>query len=350
LRTRDPNWPAVTAASGGVPQVDPHLYLHPRTLARLANFELRSKLIVEGVMAGQHRSPYSGVSVEFAQHRPYTPGDETRRLDWKVFARTDRLQVKQHEQETTLDLIVMVDSSGSMRYGSRLFSDASGTAQGTGPRGEANWTKFDHATALAAALAYITLHQGDRVGMVVFADQIRSIVNRSSSRATWRQIVDVLSLHPVDKPTSILRAVEQTAAKLSNRCLFAVVSDFFDDAESIRAAMGRLRHRGHDLICFQVLDRAEETFDLRDAAPFVGLEGEPVMRVDPRALRQAYLQAFHEHHDALARAARGMGFDLHRVSTHEWLGPTLAAFVARRNAAMRRGGRGAGRGGGGGRA
>jgi uncharacterized protein (DUF58 family) len=336
ISVRDPNWPAVTAKAGGRHEIDPHLYLHPRTLARLASLELRAKMIVEGVHHGQHRSPYSGVSTEFAQHRAYVPGDDLRRLDWKVYARSDKLQVKQYQQETSLDLVVLVDSSGSMAYGSRSFGEASGVGRDRGPRGEAEWTKFDHATALAAALAYITLQQGDRVGMVVFADEIRSIVNRSGAKGTWRQIVDVLSLHPVDKPTSLARLMDQTLSKVSNRCLFAVVSDFFDDTGAIRTALARVKHRGHDLICFQVLDRAEETFDFADATPFVGLEGEPTLRVDPRGLRESYLAALGEHNRELARACRGLGFDYHKVSTHEWLGPSLAAFVARREASMRR--------------
>lgn len=333
---RDPNWPAVTARTGERPQADPSLYLHPSTLARLGSFELRAKMIVEGVMSGQHRSPYSGVSIEFAQHRPYVPGDDPRHIDWKVYGRTDRLQIKQHQQETNLDLVVLVDSSGSMNYGSRDFADASGTADKTSPTGRSNWTKFDHATALAAALAFITIRQGDRVGMVVFADQIRSIVNRSSSRSVWRSIVDILSVHPVDQPTSIGRLFDQTLGKVSNRCLFALVSDCFDDLETIRGALARAKHRGHDLILFQTLDRAETTFEFMDRAPFVGLEGEPTVRVDPRAIRRDYLAAIGAHNKGLARVCRSFGFDYQLVDTHDWLGPPLASFVAKRNAMMKR--------------
>ncbi|MEL6741260.1 MAG: DUF58 domain-containing protein [Planctomycetota bacterium] len=335
-QVRDPNWPAVTADVGERPEIDPQLYLHPRTLARLAKFELRAKMIVEGVRAGQHRSPYTGVSVEFAQHRPYVAGDDIRHLDWKVYARSDHLLVKQHRQETNLDLVVLVDSSGSMGFGSRPFSEASGTGDKQSPRGRLQWTKFDHATAIAAGLASIVLTQGDRVGMVVFADEIRSIVNRSSNRQTWRQIVDVLSLHPVDNPTDLGRVLDQSLGKVSNRCLFVVISDFFDDIESTRSALARLKHRGHDAICFQVLDKAEETLAFDEPAPFEGLEGEPGVRVDPRAIRAAYTEALEGHIKQLQRVCRSLGFDHQRVSTQQWLGPTLSAFVARRNALMKR--------------
>lgn len=331
---------------GHAPEAEASLYLHPQTLARLGAFELRAKMIVEGVMSGQHRSPYHGFSVEFAQHRPYVPGDDIRRLDWKVFGRTDKLHLKQYQQETSLDLVVLVDSSGSMRYGSRSFEEASGAGHTLSPDGRAQWSKFDHATAVAAAMAYITLHQGDRAGLVVFADDVRSMIRRSSAQGTWRQIVGALASHyiperrpgvnEVARPTDIPRVIDQTLAKLSNRCLIVLISDLFTDPDQIRAALARVRHRGHDLIVFQVLDRAELEFDFKDAAPFEGLEGEARLRVDPRALRQGYLDALRRHLDQVERICRSFNFDYHRLSTHDWLGPPLAAFVARRNAQMKR--------------
>lgn len=287
-------------------------------------------------MSGAHRSPFQGFSVEFAQHRPYAPGDDIRHLDWKVFARTDKLQLKQYQQETNLDLVVMVDASGSMNFGSRAFADASGSGRKTSPDGRPNWTKFDHATALAAAISYVTLRQGDRAGLVTFADGVLHQVKRSSSTGTWRQIVGALSQHSVDQTTNFAKSVDQTLASVTNRALVAIVSDFFEDPEVIRGALAKLRHKRHDVICFQVLDRAEETFDFRDAAPFVGLEGEAMLRVDPRAIRQGYLDALRAHTEQLQRVTRGFGFDIVRVSTHEWLGPALASFVARRNAEIKR--------------
>lgn len=323
---------SITPATGAQ-RFDPHLYLHPQTLARLSSMELRAKMIVEGVMAGQHRSPYAGVSVEFAQHRQYVAGDDIRHLDWKVYARTDKLQVKQYQQETTLDLVVLVDSSGSMRFGSRLFSDASGSASLTAPDGRPNWSKFDHATAVAAALAYITIHQGDRVGLAVYADELRAMVDRSARKSSWKQIVDALAMHPIDRHTDIVRVMDQILAKVSNRCMIVIISDFFDEPEHIRAAFAKAKHRGHDLIAMQVLDQAETTFEFDDPASFIGLEGESTIRIDPRALRKDYLEAMNAHIDLVAQHARSFGFDHQVISTHKWLGPTLASFVARRNAA-----------------
>ncbi|MCB9845828.1 MAG: DUF58 domain-containing protein [Phycisphaeraceae bacterium] len=317
-------------------RIDHTLYLHPQTLARLGSMELRAKIIVEGVTSGTHRSPYQGFSVEFAQHRPYVAGDDLRHLDWKVYGRTDKLYLKQYQQETNLDLVVMVDSSGSMAYGSRSFSEASGIGAKAGPRGQVNWTKYDHATALAAAISYITLRQGDRAGVVVFADQVRSLLSRSSSQRQWRQIIETLSQHPVEAPTDLSRVMDQTLAKIGNRCLIALVSDLFTDPAQIKTALARLRHRGHDLICFQIIDKAEETFEFTGPAPFEGLEGEARLRVDPRALRRAYLEAIHGHMREVERIVRSFGYEYETVRTHDWLGPPLAAFLARRNARIKR--------------
>jgi len=312
------------------------VYLHPQTLAQLGSMELRAKMIVEGVMSGTHRSPYRGVSVEFAEHRPYTPGDDLRHLDWKVWARTDKLQLKQYQQETNLDLIVMVDASGSMGFGTRSFESASGTGQKAGPDGRAEWTKFDHATALAAALSYVTLRQGDRVGLVVFAGQVLASVPRAGARGQWKRIVSALSTHPVQDPTDLGRSVEQVVATVGSRAVIALVSDLFVDPERYREALARIRHRGHDLIAFQVVDQRELDLEMGGAAPFVGLEGEGMIRVDPRALREAYTSAIREHTESLEHTTRGLGFDFHTVVTHDWLGPSLASYVARRSAQLKR--------------
>ena len=160
-------------------------------------------MIVEGLSSGQHRSPYQGFSVEFAQHRPYSPGDDLRHLDWKVFARSDKLHLKQYQQETNFDLIVLVDCSGSMSFGSRSFAEASGAGRELSPDGRTHWSKFDHATALAAALSYITLRQGDRVGLEMFDERVRLVLKRSSSQGTWRQIVSALASHPARRSRAL---------------------------------------------------------------------------------------------------------------------------------------------------
>lgn len=325
--------PAGTTSAAGV---DASTYLHPQTLARLNSIELRAKLIVEGVTSGLHRSPYHGFSVEFAQHRPYAAGDDLRHLDWKVFGRSDKLHLKQYEQETNLDVVLLVDSSGSMDFGTRSYSSASGTGQRESHVGRRTWTKFDHATAIAAAVAFMAIRRGDRVGLGMFADELIDAIDRSASRGQWRRIVKTLAGHPVERANNFSRVIEQTIGKLTNRCLVVVISDFFAEPAEVRAGLARFRHRRHDVILIQVLDEQEMTFSVERAAPFEGLEGEGRLRVDPRALRKGYLEALGRHNNQLERMVRGFGFDLHRIGTHEWLGPALAAFMSRRNGLLKR--------------
>jgi len=227
-----------------------------------------------------------------------------------------------------------VDSSGSMRFGSRLFSEASGSATTQAPDGRINWSKYDHATATAAALAHITLHQADRAGLMIFADQIRAMVPRSGRTSGWKPIVDALATHPVEQETDILRVMDQAMGKLNNRCMIALLSDCFMDPADLKSALAKCKHRGHDVIVLQILDQAERTFEFEDRAAFEGLEFEPTIRIDPRAIRDDYLQAFNDHNERIAHDIRSFGFDHHIISTHQWLGPTLASFVARRNSAL----------------
>lgn len=309
-------------------------YLAPETLVQLAPFELRAKMIVEGVMSGMHRSPYQGMAVEFAEHRQYVPGDDLKHLDWKVYGRSDKLYIKQYQQETTLDVILMVDASASMKYGSLAVKKGWGGTSAS--QRKKIWTKFDHATAVAAALAYLCLHQQDRVGLVVFADEIRSMVGRSGSRGQWRRIVSALSAEPVEAQTNLAKVADQVLGKISNRALFVIISDMFDGLDSIRQALARFRHRRHDVILLQTLDREELRFRFTHSAPFEGMEGEGKLRVDPRALRQGYLEALSKHLDAVTKMSLEFGFDEHRLDTHDSVGPALTYLLARRNVHIKR--------------
>ncbi len=309
-------------------------YLAPETLVQLAPFELRAKMIVEGVMSGMHRSPYQGMAVEFAEHRQYVPGDDLKHLDWKVYGRTDKLYIKQYQQETTLDVIPLVDASASMSYGSLEVKTGWGGTPASRRRNL--WTKFDHATAVAAAIAYLSLHNQDRVGLAVFADELGTVVSRSGARAQWRRIVNALSGEPVEAKTNLAKVSDQLISKIGNRALFVIISDLFDDLESIRQSLARFRHRRHDVILLQTLDRQELRFTFSQPAPFLGLEGEGRLRIDPRMLRQGYLEALRRHTDEVARLALEFGFDYHRLDTHESVAPALTYLLARRNAQIKR--------------
>jgi uncharacterized protein (DUF58 family) len=299
-------------------------YLHPETLSQVEGIELRARHIVEGLMTGMHRSPYFGYSVEFAQHRPYTPGDDIRHLDWKVFARTDKLYLKQYQQETNLDLVLLVDASGSMSYGSEL------------PNSRNRWRKFDHATSLAAALSYLSLQQQDRAGLIVFADRLVEMVRPSNARGQWRQIVQALSGQPVDQQTSMGRVFEEVLAKLHHRALIVVLSDFFDDAGELGAGLARLHHRRHDVMLLQTLDHAELTFPFTAPQRMLGLEDEGKLDLDPKALREAYLEEMDRHIRAVQRQARKFRYDHELLDTSQAVGPPLSHFLARRAARLKR--------------
>jgi uncharacterized protein (DUF58 family) len=313
-------------------------YLAPETLSQLAPFELRAKMIVEGVMNGMHRSPYQGLAVEFAEHRQYVPGDETRHLDWKVFGRTDKLYLKQYQQETNLDVVLLVDASGSMRYGSLGGKTGwGGTMSGSDG---STWTKYDHATATSAALAHLCLQQRDRIGLATFSEEIRSQVKRSNNRDQWRSIVRILSQDPVERGTNLVKVADQVLSSVTNRALFFILSDFMSDPSQLREALARFRHKRHDVVLVQVLDHREINFDFDETAPFIGLEGEGQIQVDARSVRESYLDVFSRHQEEIRTAARGFGFDFELVDSHQSVGPPLARLFARRSAISRRNARG----------
>ncbi len=300
-------------------------YLVPETLSQIESMELRARHIVEGYMTGMHRSPYFGFSVEFAQHRPYTAGDDLRHLDWKVFGRTDKLYLKQYQQETNLDMLLLVDASGSMNYGTKLNNGRT-------------WRKYDHATSLAAALSYVALQQQDRAGLIVFADRMLDVVRPSNSRGQWRSIVNALKTKPVDEQTDMGRMFDEVLAKLHHRSLIVVLSDFFDEADSIGAGLARLYHRKHDVMLMQIMDHAEMTFPFGSPTRFEGLELEGKLDLDPKALREAYLEEVHAHIRAIQTESHRFQYDHEIVDTSKSIGAPLSHFLARRNARLKRSG------------
>jgi uncharacterized protein (DUF58 family) len=330
-----------------MPQTHAHNYLDPRTLASIGPIDLRARMIVEGMMTGMHRSPMEGVSVEFAQHRQYTPGDDTRFLDWKVYGKTDKLYLKQYQKETNLDMVVLVDASGSMQYTSTRGRVTSGSSRvGSGH----TWTKYDHAASLAAAMCHIALRQQDRASVVLFSDDIKTATRLSNSHNHWKSIIDVLASaeslergEPGDTPvgdepspgrTDLGRVFDQAVARLNRRSLVVLISDLFDDIQMIERGLARFKFRQHDVIVLQTLDPAEIEFPFRGPSQFLGLEAEGRMNLDPRALRSAYLDALQQHLDAVEKLTRRFHFDYMRLNTSKPLGPALSHFMARRSASM----------------
>jgi uncharacterized protein (DUF58 family) len=302
--------------------VDYRKYLDPRTLARISSLDLRARLIVEGLMTGMHRSPYQGISVEFAQHRPYTSGDDIRHVDWKVFAKTDKIYLKQYLEETNLHLVCVVDASESMAYGS------------VGGR-DATWTKYDHATAIAASLSYMAIQQQDSVGLAIFDNELKRYFKPSNSPGQWKIVTHELCLIPRLKKTNTGRILDQLAEKLNHRSLIVILSDFFDDLEGIQKGLRHLRYKKHEMMMFQILDPLEIEFPFEDVTLFKGLEEMGELLTEPRALREGYLQQLAMATEQLKKMCRGMRIDFARMNSGEALDVSLSGFLATRSASIK---------------
>ena len=307
-------------------KVDYRQYLDPRTLAKIAALDIRARLIVEGFITGMHRSPYKGFSVEFAQHRPYVTGDDIKYIDWKVFGRTDRHYIKQYEEETNLHVMLVVDASESMTYAGE---------QAKGWKSEGGWRKFDHATSIAASLAYVALHQQDSAGLAVFDEKVRHFIKPSNNPRQWRTIVDELTTVPKNKKTRTGAILDEIAEQMNHRSLIVLISDFFDSAENIIKGLRHLRYRRHDLIVLQVLDHDELEFPFDATTLFKGMEEMGELIVEPRALREGYLEEMRRHTEKIRQACHQLHVDFVQVDTSLPLDVTLPGFLATRAARMK---------------
>ena len=295
--------------------------IDPAVLDRLSNLEFVARKAVEGFMAGHHRTPHRGSSVEFAQHRPYAAGDELRKIDWKVFARSDRLVVKEYVEETNLSLNILLDASESMAYGSL------------------NWNKLDYARWCAASLAHLVLGQRDTVGLIVFDEDWRDKVPPGNGA---RQEVAVFGVLAAAKPTgktAIGGALNQLGPRLKQRGITAIFSDFFEDPETIMDGIKRLLHEGHEPILFQILDPEELEFNFDHLVKLEGLEDAGKRKIDPRAIRDAYIEEITAHNRELARAAAALNVDCIQARTDEPLDAVISTYLTHRAARARGGGR-----------
>jgi uncharacterized protein (DUF58 family) len=290
-------------------------FLDPKTLARLEGLQLRARLIVEGYVSGVHRSPFHGFSIEFAEHREYAPGDDLRYLDWKVFARTDKYHLKQFEQETNLVCYLLLDISESMRYRSA----------------EAAMSKFEYAQCMTAALAYLVLHQQDGVGMVTFDNKIRSLVRPGSNPSHIKQLIQVIEQSTTEKKTSTGPIFHELAQRLKKRGIVVVISDLFDDVDSMMAGLKHLRHRRHEVILMHVLDPAELDFRFRQTTLFKGLEQMPYVLIERRSLRKAYLKEFGRFLHHIKRGCRMNNIDYVPIRTDQPLDVALSSYLSSRS-------------------
>jgi len=289
-------------------------YLDPQTLAKLQGLELRARRIVEGYVAGVHRSPYQGFSIEFAEHREYSPGDDLRYLDWKVFGRTDKFYLKQYEEETNLVCYLLLDTSESMQY----QSDPAGLS------------KLEYAKCLAASLASLVLLQQDSVGLTTFDREIRTQVRPSSSPSHLKQLLGVMEQSRPERKTATGPIFHDLAERLKKRGVVIILSDMFDDVPAMMTGLKHFRHRRHDVIVMHVLDPAELEFPFRQMTQFIGLEGLPEVITDPAALRRAYLDEFGKFVKSVKTGCRQHLVDYVQMRTDQPLDVALSTYLAGR--------------------
>ena len=287
----------------------PPSYLDPISLLQIGSLELRARAVVEGFFAGLHRSPYHGFSVEFTEYRQYVPGDDPRRLDWRLYARSDRYFVKQYEDETNLRCHLVVDNSRSMAFG-------------TLPH-----TKADYTKTLAATLGYFLHTQRDAVGLVLVDEQIDAFIPARHRTGQFRRIVHELERPPAGRGTHINDALEQIAQRVHKRGLIVLLSDFLAPLDDLSTRLTYLGARGHDVVVFQVLDPAELSFDFDEPTLFRDMESGQEVFVDPAQTRAEYQEKLGEHLQSLDAIALERGVALHRVTTDTPLELPLREFL-----------------------
>ncbi len=291
-------------------------YLTPHDLSKLANLQVLARQVVEGFCSGLHRSPHKGFSVEFKEHRPYVRGDEVRTIDWKVFGKTDRLYIREYEQETNLRATILLDTSGSMAYcGSR--------AKGV--------SKHHYAVRLTACLAYLMLDQQDSVGLVTFDTQVRRHIPPRSRPSHLRAIMDELGKSSPQSETQLAQVFHEMVPKIHRRGLVIVISDCFGDVDELLKALARFRHARHEMIVFQIWDPDELDFPFRQWTQFQSLETPANRRmVDPAHLRHAYLENLKRFREQLMAGCRRHRIDLVPMTTDQPYAEALASYLALR--------------------
>lgn len=298
---------------------DSKRFLHPEAIKRISRMDLRARHIVEGFLSGMHRSPYFGQSIEFRQHREYTWGDDLRHVDWKVWARQDRIYVKQYESETNLRCTLLVDVSQSMLYG------------------EGPLSKYEYGCTIAGSLGYLVLRQQDSIGCISFDEKIRNRVPLMSKRTHLLSIIESLNNSAPAQKSDIGKILTEAAADLPSRGLVVLISDLFGDPEATLKGLRLLRQRGHDVMVFHVMDDDELDFPFTGPTRFEGLETDDHLNCNPRALRDAYLEAVEAFLDTMRRGCAKHNIDYSLVRTRDSLEAVLAAFLSKRSESRRRG-------------
>jgi uncharacterized protein (DUF58 family) len=288
-------------------------YLDPRVLNKVGGLEMKARLIVEGFMSGMHESPYKGSSVEFAEHREYVPGDDIRKIDWKVFGKSDRFYIKEYEEETNLKAYVVVDTSNSMRYA-----------------GEGQVSKLEYAKFAAAAILYLVQRQRDAGALVGFGKGVQTFLPPGTNPAHFRNMMRALAGFEPQGETELGPIFMEIADRLRSRSLVIIMSDLFDDESGILRGLHRMAHRGHDVIIFHVLDHDELDFPFDRMTRFEGLESLDKLLADPKALREAYVAEIQGFQARVKSTCLGGRMDYVVLDTSRPLDVVLTTYLAQR--------------------
>jgi uncharacterized protein (DUF58 family) len=288
-------------------------FIDPKVLMKIQNLELVARTVVEGFVQGLHRSPYLGFSVDFAAYRPYMPGDEIRRIDWNVFSRSDRLYIKLFEGETNTRVLILLDISGSMNYGS----------------GEVK--KIDYARMLAACLSYFAYHQRDGVGLLTFDTEIRAHIPASRRRGQLMTILSEIDRVQPSELTEFKKPLRFLAEYLTRRGVIVLISDLYDEPENIIAGLKVLKSKGNDIIIFHIMDNFELTFPFEEMAQFEDLETKKKLHVIPEYLRSQYLSILQDHMERIRKELSGLRIDYCLMDTSKPLDQGLFSYLGARS-------------------
>jgi len=289
-------------------------FLEPQALARVKNLSVVARGVVEGFISGLHSSPYKGFSVEFAEHREYTAGDDPRHLDYRMLARTDRLYIKQYEEETNMRVQILLDTSGSMGYGY-----------------DGKLTKLQYACYLTAVLSYLMTRQQDSVGLTTFDTAVRLDMPARSSPRHFNEMMRQLEAIEPGAETDIAATLHKLANRFKRRCLIVLISDLYDEPDEVLRALHHFRHRRHEVIVFHMLDKAEIEFPFRELVAFHDLETKQQIQVDPSYVRDAYRRQIEEFIAGYRRACAESQIDYVMTDTTVPYDFMLSRYLAKRN-------------------
>lgn len=287
-------------------------YLEPAVLARLGALPLDARFPMLGNVSGRHRSPIRGSSLEFSEYRKYVPGDDTRRLDWRAYARSDRFFIKEFEADTNLRLCLVVDTSGSMQYGNGSL------------------TKLDYARRIAGTLAYLAARQGDAVGLYSAASEMAREIPPKRNAAHLRHVLDQIGTMQAAGETGLCSALHEAAERVRQRALVVIISDLFVPPAELRGAFQHLRFRKHDVAMFHLLEQNELDFDFDRPIRFLDLEGGAPVLADPTVIARQYHRSLQNYLEELSQAVRDTMVDYHRISMDEPYDDVLARFLLAR--------------------